>query len=80
MTILITSGSARFAAVLALNVWLARSARSAVAAAKAFFACFVANLHETRRRQAALTIARYRHLIVAADIAAHRELTSKTPQ
>lgn len=80
MTISITSDSARFATVLVLNNWLARSTRSVAAAAKAFFARFIASFHETRRREAALTIARYRHLIADSEIAAHRESKTKNPQ
>jgi hypothetical protein len=79
VTILITSGSARFATALALNVWLARSTRSVVAAAKACGAHFLATLHETRRRQAALTIARYRHLIADSDIGRASRIEDEKP-
>jgi hypothetical protein len=70
VTILITSGSARFNAILTLNIWLAKPARSIAAAARACFRRFLAGLEESRRRQAALVIARYSDLIADPEIAA----------
>jgi hypothetical protein len=70
VTILITSGSARLNAILTLNIWLAKPARSIAAAARAFFRRLLAGLEESRRRQAALVIARYSDLIADPEIAA----------
>ena len=77
MTILITNGSARFNAIFTLNIWLAKPARSIAAAAQACFRRFLAGLKESRRRQAALVIARYSDLIADPEIAARFDTKPK---
>jgi hypothetical protein len=49
--------------VPAATQWLAMVGRAVAAGSRAGFRRFLAGLHESRRRQAAIERARYRHLI-----------------
>jgi plasmid stability protein len=80
MTTLIIRAFARLSTAPAINVCLAAAARSVADGARLSLRQFLTSLHESRRQQAALTIARYRHLIFDTDTATHFKTTTNNPE
>ena len=79
MSQFITSGTVRYYTIASEPARPAGRAR-AVAAAGRILRRLLAGLHESRRRQAALVIARHRHLIGDIKTTSHRDATPKNPR
>lgn len=74
----ITNGSVRYYKILAETEQAANTTRSVAAVARRFLRRFLAGLRVTRRRQAALIIAQYRHLVADAETAPPPETKTKS--
>ena len=74
----ITGGSVRYYTILPETERPAGPARAVAAVAGRMLRRLLAALHESRRQQAALVIARHRHLI--ADATPRRETKTKNPR
>jgi hypothetical protein len=80
MATLIARAFARLSTAPTINARLANAAQFVADGARLCFIRFLGSLHETRRQQTRLTIARYRHLMFDADTAIYFKTTTKNPE
>ncbi|HEX5212831.1 MAG TPA: hypothetical protein VFW22_13990 [Pseudolabrys sp.] len=73
----IASGTIRYYTIGSESERPAGALRAAAAVADRIFDRFLTSLYETRQRQAALIIARHRHLLAEAETGPHRETPTK---
>ena len=77
MATLIVGTFARLYTILAINSFLASLAESAATATRACLARFFTRLHESRRREAARTLARQRHLLSGEKMASKSRIDAR---